>query len=575
MYPTLSVTAESRTVTETFYGYNHTLQIGDGQFYDELNLTSDDAPVLSTRKGRGTYLSTGACTGAIGKSELCYTDGECFCMGSTRINLGLNSEPKQLVSMGAYTIILPDKKYVNTANLSEYGDIEASFESTGDVTFTLCRLDGTALVPDYTQAEEPETPSNGAIWLDTSGATRSLKQWSQSTNMWTSVVSTYVRVDAAGIGKDFAEYDAVNINIPEGAPDQAAALHGSNVIYGRGDDYIVIVGIISEVQTVTGTVTVDRKMPVMDYVVESNNRLWGCRYGIGNNGEFLNEIYASKLGDFKNWSCYLGVSTDSYTVSVGSDGPFTGAATHSGYPIFFKEHCMHKIYGSIPSSFQVQTTECRGVQAGCSRSLAIVNEVLYYKSQHGICAYDGSLPTEVSGVLGEVQYKNAVAGALGNKYYVAMEDTAGEKSVFCYDTGKSIWHKESGIDAQQMCAWSGELYCVTTDGNITAMTSGEEKNMPWMAQTGIWNVTTPERAYLKRINIRMVLEQGSTVRLAAQYDSRGAWEPLGQMRGANLQSFTFAVRPRRCDHLRLRISGTGKAMIFSIARVLSGGSDKP
>ena len=37
-------------------------------------------------------------------------------------------------------------------------------------------------------------------------------------------------------------------------------------------------------------------MPNMDFVIESENRLWGCRYGIANNGEVVNEIFA-KMGD--------------------------------------------------------------------------------------------------------------------------------------------------------------------------------------------------------------------------------------------------------------------------------------
>ena len=102
----------------------------------------------------------------------------------------------------------------------------------------------------------------------------------------------------------------------------------------------------------------------------------------------------------------------------------------------------------------------------------------------------------------------------------------------------------------------------------------EEETVSWMAETGIINATSPDRAYLKKISIRMVLEPGSQVSIMAQYDSCGEWENLGNMVGSNLRSFTFPVRPRRCDHLRLRIEGVGKAMIFAITKTISGGSDK-
>lgn len=181
------------------------------------------------------------------------------------------------------------------------------------------------------------------------------------------------------------------------------------MLYGVGDDYLVVVGILDSQTTIENQITISRKMPLMDYVTECDNRLWGCRYGLNENGEVVNELYACKLGDFKNWNCFMGISTDSYAVSLGTDGPFTGAITHAGHPLFFKENCLHKVFGQIPANFQVQSSTCRGVQKGCSRSLSIVNEVLYYKSQHAVCAYDGSLPTEISTALGEVAYHGAVA----------------------------------------------------------------------------------------------------------------------------------------------------------------------
>ena len=421
-----------------------------------------------------------------------------------------------------------------------------------------------------------------ALWMDTSATPHSLKQWSESAGMWSSIATTYVRIQCPGIGKAFSQYDGIHITIPDGLTANTAAqlkeLNGSAIVYAKDDDFIAVVGILDEETTIEEHITVSRKMPVMDFVIENDNRLWGCRYGVNSKGEVVNELYACKLGDFKNWNCYMGISTDSYAVSLGSDGQFTGAITHAGYPIFFKENCMHKVYGQIPANFQVQTTACRGVQKGCSRSLAIVNEILYYKSQHAICAYDGSLPAEISYSLGDVQYCNAVAGAHGNKYYVSMQNaTSGEWDFLVYDTAKGLWHKEDNLQAAQLCSCRDELYCSLPDGKIiTILGSGEayEENVAWMAQTGIINASLPERQYLQRISIRMILEPGSQVSILVQYDSCGDWENLGNMVGSNLRSFTFPVRPRRCDHLRLRIEGVGKAMIFAITKTISGGSDK-
>ena len=586
MYPILNASAENRQTQDVFAGYNHNLRISDNEFYDMRNLTSDVAPVLSPRKARGLYLQAGNVQGMIAKDSLCYIDGSYFVINAYRVDMGLSTEDedcqKKLISMGAYVIILPDKKYINTADLTDWGNIDAEVTTTAPVTFSPCKQDGTTFTPDYIQAEEPEEPANMALWMDTSVTPHSLKQWSSSAGMWSSIATTYIKIQCPGIGKAFSQYDGIQVTIPDGltadTASQLEALNGAAIVHACDDDSLTVVGLLDEVTTIEDHITVSRKMPLMDFVIENDNRLWGCRYGPNNKGEVVNELYACKLGDFKNWNCYMGISTDSYAVSLGSDGQFTGAITHAGYPLFFKENCVHKVYGQIPANFQVQTTACRGVQKGCGRSLAIVNEILYYKSQHAICAYDGSLPTEISSAMGAVHYGNAVAGAHGNKYYVSMQDTtSGDWAFLVYDTAKGLWHKEDNLQAAQLCSCRDELYCSLTDGKIiTILGSGEsyEENVAWMAETGIINASLPDRQYLNRISIRMILEPGSQVSILAQYDSCGGWECLGYMVGSNLRSFTFPVRPRRCDHLRLRIEGVGKAMIFAITKTISGGSDK-
>lgn len=587
MYPRLSASEDARQTIDVFAGYNHNMRIGEGEFYDMKNLTSDVAPVLSPRKARGMCREGINVQGMIAKDSLCYVDGSCFVMNEYRVDLGLSTQeqdcPKQMVSMGAYVIVLPDKKYINTADLSDYGSIDAQVSVSAPVTFSPCKQDGTVFAPEYIQPEEPPEPANMALWMDTSASPHSLKQYSASAGMWTGIATTYVKIQCAGIGGPFAAYDGVHISglssLTAATADQLEALNGAAIIYAREENAITVVGILDEATTVEAPLTVCRKMPAMDFIVENDNRLWGCRYGLNNDGEVVNELYASKLGDFKNWNCFMGISTDSYMVSLGSDGQFTGAITHAGYPLFFKENCVHKVYGQMPSNFQVQTVSCRGVQKGCWRSLAIVNEVLYYKARHSICAYDGSLPTEISGALGDIQYDSAVSAAHGNKYYTAMREVvSGKWAALVYDAAKGVWHKESGMEVLAFCSCRDELYCATPEGKIiTMLGSGEayEGSVEWMAETGIINASLPERQYLKRINIRMVLEAGSHVTVSAQYDSCGNWENLGFLSGFDLRSFTLPVRPRRCDHLRLRLEGSGKAMIFSFTKSLSQGSDKP
>lgn len=576
-------------MVDVFKGYNHNLRIGEGEFYDMKNMTSDHFPVLAPVKPRGLYASLPGPTGLIAKDSLCYTHGADFVINGYGVDMELSNEPKQLISMGAYVIIMPDKKYINTKDLNDYGEIEAEFKTTAPVAFSLCRLDGSEYIVEYTQPTAPEEPANMALWIDTSSEPHALRQWSEVSGMWVGIATCYVKISSPGIGKPFEKYDGINISglkdtvlidantEEEIAPGDISPLEGAAIVWDKGDNYIVVVGMLDAVRTISNEVTISRKMPNLDFVVESENRLWGCRYGVAANGDIVNEIYASKLGDFKNWNCYMGLSTDSYTASVGTDGQFTGAITLPGTVLFFKENCIHKVYGNFPANFQIQTTVCRGVQKGCERSLAMVNEIVFYKAKHAVCAYDGSLPTEISGPLGEERYKNAVAGAHGNKYYISMEDMSGKYHLFVYDTSKGMWHKEDDLRADAFCSCREELYCIDHDSGdiITMLGSGEQirRQVDWMVETGPIYMEMPDMKYLTRLLIRMSVEMGGRFRIFLQYDSFGAWELQFAGKSTSTRSFSMPIRPRRCDHFRLRIEGEGDARIYSITKTIEQGSD--
>jgi hypothetical protein len=583
-YPKLKEIPTSRELVDVFTGYNHNLRIRDGEFYDMTNLSSDNYPVLSPRPKRGIYVSQGEPQGMVAKDALCYVDGADFIINEYRVpmRLTIDDTPKTLISMGAYVIIMPDKKYINTIDHSDNGDIEASVTTSTQVTFEICKADGNLYdnvrksdtAPEVTEDMEKD-PTTIPLWLDTSNTPHALKQYSVTNSMWSTIATTYIKISATGIGIPFSENDGVTISGVE--DEDLSDLNASMVIWAKGDNYIVVTGIIDETTSQSTPITVSRKMPKMDFIIESENRLWGCRYGTAHNGEIVNEIYACKLGDFKNWNCFMGISTDSYAATVGTDGQFTGAITHLGYPLFFKENYVHKVYGNYPANYQIQTTACRGVQRGCSRSLSIVNEVLYYKARSAVCAYDGSLPVEMSSALGEIAYHNAVAGTLGNKYYISMSDANEQWHLFVYDTKKGMWHREDDTQAVEFCNCRGDLYFIDyADKQIkTVRGTGVTETAPikWSATTGVIGTDSPDKKYISRLDVRMSLDVGTRVSFFAEYDSSGEWEHLYTMDGVKLRTFAVPIRPQRCDHMRIKIIGTGEAKIYSICKTIEQGSD--
>jgi len=581
--PNLYELQRSQEMISSFDGFDCNSVIPDNCFFDENNMGGEEFPLLAPRNKRAYFNVCGdRLHGLFSKNKVLYINNGVLYYGGEAVE-GLIfpdiAEERLFVSMGAKVLIFPDKVYLNTADLTDYGSLEARFETSEgtNVTCSLSKGDGD-LYEDYIiSSAEPEDAENGALWLDTSVSPNELKQYTESLGMWMPLAETYVRISCEGIGKSFEVYDGVELSGFENE-----ALNGSHIIRDKGDGFITVTGIIPNTLTQTAPIKVSRELPQMDFICESGNRLWGC------NSE-KNEIYASKLGDPTNFNSFMGISTDSYTVSVGTDGEFTGAVAFRGYIIFFKEHCIHKIYGQNPP-YTVNTSYIRGVQKGSEKSLCIVNETLYYKSPNGICAYEGGIPVDISKALGGKYYTRAVAGSKGDRYYICMTDKNGERVLFNYDESKNIWHKEDNTDVKEFATHNGNLYfigvikgekrlCLADGENLYGNFTGElsgwfpEEDFDWSCETGLWGINIPENKYYSGIVIRAAGETGARINIDFQRNSNKKWERQLSISVDKTESFSLPFSSPRCDHLKIRISGKGKVKIFSISRNIEVGSE--
>ena len=579
-HPSVRARATSRMMTDTFLGYNHKLKIGDGEWYDTQNLTTQYYPLFSPRTPRGRLTNTFTnLHGIIAKDALYWVDnGTLYANGYATGLTGLQTQrPTQLVSMGAYICVFPDAKYLNTMDLTDYGSMGAVWNYEGSVTYSMCHQDGTIYDNVTKSAAEPANPVSGAVWIDTTSG--SVKEYSVYTETWVVIETVYTRVDFTTNGQvtqAFKEYDGVNITGMY--EDATSSLNGSKILYAvgteSGQDYIVIIGIQETARTQTDTIRIERKVPEMDYVCEAQNRLWGCFYG-NDGAQNINEVYCCALGDFRNWEQYLGVSTDSWRASRGSDGPWTGCVNYNGTPTFFKENIIHPVSVSPVGAHQIGDIPARGVQEGSWRSLAVVGETLYYKSRTGIMAYQGGIPAEVGQALGDVLYYEAAAGVYGHRYVVSMRDGANNWNLFVYDTSQGLWMREDELHAEGFAWWGDELYA-WADNGITALNGTEgtqESAVEWEAETGMQYYSYPDRKYVSRYDIRLSMARGSRVQIFLEYDSSGLWQYMGEVRVPEAGTSVVPVRPRRCDHMRMRLEGRGEVKIYSIARILETGSD--
>lgn len=599
IYPYIDDIGKLQEVTSMFAGYQHNDTCAEGAFYDMKNITTEHFPVLCPRRRRGIENTYTNFQGAIEKDgNLCVVDdGKFYIAGEEQTGFSLDDKTfKTIVAMGAILVFFPDKKWYNTAD-NTYGSLDNEVNLTGSVSFTLCGADGTDITWHDASYYNDHTPQNGDYKMETVNGRTTLSVYSSATGLWAIVATTYMKIAETGIGANFKEGDGVKVTVDlTGVSwDYAANIFVNDEGSGKRSNtftikklsanYITVPALLNENKTLTIPITVERTCPDMSFVIECQNRLWGCKPD-------GHEIYCSKLGDCTNWNVFQGISTDSWAATVGSDGEFTGAIAYMGYPMFFKENSYLRVSISSIGAHQYKETIARGVEKYSERSLVQLNEVLLYKSHNAICMYDGSFPSEISENLGEwVRYHNAIGGSINNRYYVSMEDDKEQCHLFVYDIKTGLWAKEDNVPVTQFCNVQNDM-AIIADNVLYSVYHYEwqpdlEEPLDWFVESGklqydrITNLSgkaaytsVNNKKYLSKFDIRMQLDVGSRVALYICYDSSDVWEFQWDMSGKGQKTFTIPVRPHRCDHLQYKLVGHGEAKIFSITKFYTQGSDR-
>jgi len=519
---------------DKFGGLNHTLGAGDGELWEMKNLTGDHYPLLASRAPRLKYRTLTDPRGIYCREKLCWVDGTDFYYDGTKVEgLTLRDTPeKAFAALGTYIIIAPDMVWYDTVE-GKHGSLAAEWTGTS-LTFTNGLYKGEA-------AEANTLQATGVDW------------------------SQYFRPGDAVTIEGCTKHPDNNKMPVIREIDGDKLYFYENVFELDGDEG-------ATAYTESGLMSVKRAVPELRFLCENENRLWGCDD---------NTIYACKLGDPFNWDVNEGLATDSYTVDTGSAGSFTGCISYLGYPIFFKEDHIYKVYGSIPSNYEVMGSATLGVAAGSHRSLAVAGEILFYLSRAGIMAYSGGIPQPVGAAFGTVRYKDARAGSDGLKYYVSMTDDK-QHRLFVYDVQRRQWHVEDESCAVGFVRKDGCLYMVNSAGEIWIIGSAQdapkevtaEGSVEWMAEFGDFTEEDPNKKGVSKIQIRLELDAGATAQVEMRLDSDGDWLQVGGRLQADVKrSVYLPIIPRRADHYRLRLSGTGGCRVYSIVRETYGGSE--
>lgn len=379
-----------------------------------------------------------------------------------------------------------------------------------------------------------------------------------------SETSAYSKWYIAGIGEKIKSGDAIQL-----ATNVNGEESRSYIVREAGRNYIILPTKLDS--TITGSgLKITRLVPDMDLICESNNRLWGCKFGV-KDGKNINEIYASKLGDPTNWSAFEGLSTDSYRASVGTDGPWTGCIPHLDYILFFKEDSLHIMYGDKPSNFSIQAKALPGVKEGCSDSLIVINQVLYYVGRQGVYAYTGGLPQKITDNITK-DIDNAKSGQYNSKLYLSC--TMGdEQTILCYDPQYQIWEKEDNDIFKFVTCGDGELFYIDKDDMLTTIAGDREEEIEWFMESGDIVESSLDEKWISKLKFNFWLSKGSEATIYLKCDDANTWRKCGRIKATQNRTYTLPIVPRRCNKFRYRIEGKGEFKLLGLSREVERGSE--
>ncbi len=360
---------------------------------------------------------------------------------------------------------------------------------------------------------------------------------------------------ADGGGDKFSAGDAVEIS--------GSAEEGNNksaIIREIEDNTFIFDSDIFTATEEAETLKIERKMPNLQLMCESGNRIWGV------DG---NTIYASKLGDPTNFKVYDGLSTDSYSVAVASPGEFTAVCGYGNRVLFFKEDCVHVIYGTKPSNYQLYTYNIPGVMKGAEKSLQIIDEILYYKGRDGIYAYSSGAARLISEELGAEKYEGGVSGKDGDTYFIGLTKN-GKDTLFSYDTKKGFWLKELDISVSDIVFSDNRLLFVS-ENRLYSFSTENNEDIEWSITFKPFSEYADEKKIYSSLFLRYETE--GVMRVFTSCDG-GVWEEVELLWKKNRKTTFIPIYPQRCDSFKIKICGRGKFKIKSLSREYSVGGDE-
>ena len=521
-----------------FGGLSRTEEIAENEASDMKNGSSRSFPCFAPAKGRKTIAEVSGIECAISPRLISGEKIESFTgvasdrfyyNGEEKFTLTPQDRVRCLVDFNGNILIFPDKKYYSYVDDS-YGEIAASV--SGAVGFSVVSTDGAK--------ENRIKLASGLSDVFKKGDSITIA-CTEKRNCTYQIASKYEQAQSG---------DIVSCVVGSVISDTEISVS----CYDRDAEYVFF-----KEGTYENT-TLSRAMPDIVIACTANNRVFGA-------DQFGETIYASKLGDFKNWNVFEGLSTDSWYGSVGTEGPFTALCSLGSQVVAFKDNYIHQLYGETPNNFAIP----KQIAGGCidGRSVAQIRGQLFYLAHDGVYVFAGGNPVKISSAL-SLCATGGVGGTDGARYYISVEKADGTE-LLVYDAECDMWHKEDEFSAVSFIKYNDKLYAAD-ENTLYEIGSGDTGE--WFWQSKCFDETDMNLSAVVNLYVKAELKENSCLRVLVSCDG-GDMTECAAISYSGRKAVRVPVRFRASESYQIRIAGKGDAQIKAIERVVySGGRNE-
>lgn len=235
------------------------------------------------------------------------------------------------------------------------------------------------------------------------------------------------------------------------------------------------------------------------------------------------------------------------------DDEVTGMTVFKDSVICFQNNGGFRLFGSNALNFSTAKLPISGIEFGCGKSLARVNDALFYSAQTGIMKYSASGDSIISLPLPDNLFIKYGAGYKGNYYALA------EKRLWVYNTDKDIWWSESGENISEVFTAFGNLYFCTKQTIYCA--DGGDADIKWQFQT--LELSGENEYKIKPITCKLKINSETNCKIDIYMKSCGSliWHPLATHSISGEENINIPLNKSCCEGFYIKVCGVGKASI--------------